>query len=326
MEVDCNDCGRCCLSPFQPNLIELVKDHKSKECLLSIVPPLIKKGIILPDRPVRSGTILRQEMNTIINEGLVVALAPDAVAYKEEIKFRVIGLRLRHIMMSYNLDGTEVPVFACVFFNSKNKKCQIYNMNFKPVSCELFPFDESYKYELLRRNGQLNDRILVSPICGLDKIKGELTLEQIKQIETNNTLIQQSPDIPDITNKDEFIQSFLNTPSSFISIYKGALDKLKFVHDYLPLTDHRYDLEEILEKVIRRYHRRYFKNHKEVVLSPKQKEYQGFIRHKINQSIKSWENIIIKEGEEQELLENYKKLFPYRLRTSPMARDYYSKL
>ena len=183
MEVDCENCGRCCFSPFQPSLINYVKDTKTKEILSSIADLLIKKNIISLEKPFRNGRILRNELNLLINEDLICALAQRVVAYIKDLDFKAVKLSLRHLMVPYNFNGKSVPVLACVFFEPNSKKCQIYNKDFRPLLCKVYPFNEIYKFKLLNEKNKFIYKLNIHPICKIRKIKGELTQEQLKQID-----------------------------------------------------------------------------------------------------------------------------------------------
>lgn len=325
MEINCENCGRCCFSPFVPSLINNVKDPRTKKILSSIAKSLIDKRIILLDKPFRNGRIFRHEMTQIINEGLIGALAQRVVAYIEDLDFKAVKLSLRHLIVPYSVNDKNIPVLACVFFESNSKKCLIYNTDFRPILCKVYPFNEIYNYKLLKKNGKLIDKIKINSVCGFNRIKGKLTPEQIKQIKIYYSY-RHPIKVLDFNNRDGCIKSFLNTHFPFIPITDSVLEKLGFTFDNFPISDLRKNLETILRIVIKEYYKRYNINYKNPKLSREQKSFKRIIQQKINSSINWWKNFTLNEGEEINLLKIYEKLFMPEGETQHIIGKYYEDL
>ncbi|GEM_PF-5301777 len=145
MDLDCSGCGYCCFSPINEIVVNHIRDTKTRELLNNELMRCIDIGIITKD-VVRSGLVVsKQEIQGLLKAGLSHALAPyrtfvppsvhlDIFLEKMDLthlrdlfehqKARISVFRFRHIVMLYEIDdGFKVPVFACVFFDSKEKKC-----------------------------------------------------------------------------------------------------------------------------------------------------------------------------------------------------------
>ena len=87
-------------------MISKVKHGKTRRLLMSIIPPLVEDGIIILQKVARSGDILlRDEMEKMIDEGLIEALAPSTLISHQESNAKAITFRLRHIMMPFRWNG-----------------------------------------------------------------------------------------------------------------------------------------------------------------------------------------------------------------------------
>lgn len=286
---------------------------------MSIGPPLVEDGVIIPQKVVRSGDILqRDEMEKIIGEGLVDTLAPNHLIFHKKSNARVIVFRLRHIMMPFLWNGITVPVFGCIFFDNETKKCEIFKKSFRPRQCRVFPLNKVYLAQKLGRN------ITITPTCGSERLRGVLTVEQTKQVEEYLQQWKKAREqlkkvfAVDSVSSWKKLMTTLQFPAG-IPVSDSVLQVLaiptmcEHASEGWALVDWRSDLGEITAKTLSSV---YGKER----LNPRIKNEQaGFARHikeKMAQNYKWWCDIRLRKGQIREIYETMVEVFHGRYMTN----------
>ena len=205
-------------------------------------------------------------------------------------------------------DGFQVPVFACVFFNSKEKKCEIFDKSYRPLQCRVFPFSEMYesrKPEAFVFDYHLRLRkipIVKHPMCDAWRLKGELTPEQ------RNEVI-----------KFENLKSDLKT-SCFLPIAEvdmrevgGTLSDLDFI------IDHWEALPLLLYRVFSRF---YGPEYLKPSLSKTESEFAEYLNQKIISGLEWWTNITFGKEEIFEMAARTEEIFFNRIMTFRSIRKF----
>lgn len=325
MNIDCNGCGHCCFSPLNETVVSLVKDEKTKHLLKNEQTRLLHIGVILPEKVTRSGTVVfKWEIEDLIGHGLLPVLAPHFtliptaqsrfsellkdIGLEETIDFfrrqqaRLITFRFRHIVMPYEMDdGFQVPVFACVFFNPKRKKCEIFDKSYKPLQCRMFPFNEMYvnkKPEVFAVDRHLRLRkipIEKHPMCDAWRLDGELTSEQKNEVIKFKKLERGMMNF-----------CFLPITEDDMGEIGGTLKDL----DYL--VDYRKTLPLLLNRVFSRVYR---SENLEPSLSKRESEFVEYLNQKIISGLEWWTNVTFSKGEIFEMVARMEEIFFDRIMT-----------
>ncbi len=317
MDVDCSGCGYCCFSPLNEVVVNHIRDAKTRELLNNELIRGRNSGVITKD-VVRSGlAISKQETQGLLKAGLSHALAPHLIFVLPSEKnhlnafLKKMGLthmrglfkhqkawvsifRFRHIVMLYETDdGFKVPVFACVFFDPKEKKCEIFGKSYRPMQCKVFPFSAICTSQIER--DRRKSPVIKSPMCDPWRLKGELTSRQKNEaIQFENMRI-----------------NFINcsyTPITEKDMEKigASLDNLHFI------MDHWRDLPILTNRVFLRLYGPEYVNPN---LNEEESRFVEYIRQKIASSLEWWENIKLEKSEIFEISARMEEVFFSRIMT-----------
>lgn len=310
MEVNCDGCGRCCVSPFNEILVSRVKHSKTRHLLTSLIRLLIEDGILMQRKVVRTGwTVARDEIEKMINEGLIEGVAPGALLFIKKYNVKAVALRLRHIMMPFKRNESMVPVFGCIFFNNETGKCEVFTREFRPRLCRVFPFDVAYKIGKLKQHGKIRKYAAIPPVCGFERVKGTLTAKQIKQVEQWLDLLKPptegaSVDSPSSLRK---LISKLQFPAA-VPVSNRDLQVLGVPMNFKgQLTlDWRRDLAAKMTEILSGV---YGKDKLNPKTTGEQKQFSEYITNKLAKSYEWWENIRLGKENVEEIYEAMAEVF-----------------
>ncbi len=327
MDVDCSGCGYCCFSPINEIVVNHIRDTKTRELLNNELIRCRDVGVITKD-VVRSGLVVsKQETQRLLKVGLSHALAPYRTFVPPSEKnhlnafLKKMGLthmrdlfkhqkawisifRFRHIVMLYETDdGFKVPVFACVFFDPKEKKCEIFGKSYRPMQCKVFPFSVIDDYQIERDHRK--NPVIKSPMCDPWRLKGELTSQQkneATQFENTRINFISCSYIP-ITEKD-------------MEKIGASLNNLHFV------MDHWKDLPILTNRVFLRFYGSEYVNSN---LNEEESRFVEHINQKIASSLEWWENIKLEKSEVFEISARMEEIFFSRIMTKRSIGGPFSK-
>lgn len=260
---------------------------------MSIGQTLVDDGIIILEKVARSGDILlRDEMEKMIDEGLIEALTPNNLIFHQKSNTKVITFRLKHIMIPLRWNGVTVPVFGCIFFNHETRRCEIFTKDFRPRQCSVFPFNRIHTAQKLKQEGKIKGTLTIMPMCGSERLEGVLTTEQTKQIEEYVDLLKP----PKIAPKKNSASSWkkLITELTFpaaVQVSDHVLQVLGIpttqerASEGWDIADWRKDLAGITKKILSNA---YGKDRVNPRLSHDQKHFAKYIRGKLINSYKWW--------------------------------------
>lgn len=321
MKVDCEGCGRCCVSPFTEIMVSKVKQAKTKHLLMSIGPSLVEDGIIIPEKVARSGDmLLRDEMERMIDEGLIEALAPSTLLFHEISNAKAMIFRLRHIMMPFEGNGVIVPVFGCIFFDHETRKCEIFTKDFRPLQCRVFPFNTVYTVRKLKQDIVTRGHITILPTCGSGRLKGVLSVKQTKQIEEYLDLLKtpkRAFKIDSATRWKELITG-LRFPAT-VPISDGFLQVLGMpvksgdASEGWAIADWRRDLSRITTRILSGV---FGKEKVNPLLTDEQKNFVQHIKEKLAKSHKWWRDFRLSKENIKEIYEAMVEVFRDRYMTN----------
>ncbi len=317
MDVDCSGCGYCCFSPINEIVVNQIRDIKTRELLNTELIRWRNIGVITKD-VVRSGVaISQQETQGLLKAGLSHALAPHLIFVPPSEKIHLnaflkkMGLthmrelfkhqktwisifRFRHIVMLDEIDdGFNVPVFACVFFDPKEKKCEIFDKNYRPTQCKVFPFSAICTSQIERDHRK--NPVIKCPMCDPWRLKGELTSQQkneATQFENMRINFINCSYIP-ITEKD-------------MEKIGASLNNLRFV------MDHWRDLPILTNRVFLRLYGSEYVNSN---LNEEESRFVEHIHQKIASNLEWWENIKLEKSEVFEISARMEEIFFSRIMT-----------
>jgi len=310
MKVNCDGCGRCCISPFNEVLVSRVKHRKTRRLLTFLIRLMMEDGILLQRKVVRTGwAVARDEIEKMIDEGLIEGVAPGALLFIKRYNVKAISLRLRHIMMPFKQNEVMVPVFGCIFFNNETRKCEVFTREFRPRLCRIFPFDVMYRIERLKQQGKIRKHMPIPPMCGFERVKGALTAEQIKQVEEYLDLLKPpkegtSVDSPSSLRK---LISKLQFPAA-VPVSDRDLQVLGVPSNFRgELTlDWRRDLAAKMTEILLGV---YGKGKLNPKTTDEQKRFAEYIRGKLAKGYEWWENIRLGKEDVKEIYEAIVEVF-----------------
>lgn len=310
MKVNCDGCGRCCVSPFNEVLVSRVKHSKTRHLLTSLIRLSVEDGILMQRKVVRTGwTVVRDEIEKMINEGLIEGVAPGALLFFKKYNVKAVAFRLRHIMMPFKRNEIMVPVFGCIFFNNETGKCEVFAREFRPRLCRVFPFDVAYKIGRLKQQGKIRKYAAIPPMCGFERVKGTLTAKQIKQVEEWLDLLKPpkegaSVDSPSSLRK---LISKLQFPAA-VTVSDRDLQVLGVPMNFRgQLTlDWRRDLTTKMTEFLSGV---YGKDKLNPKTTDEQKQFAEYITDKLAKSYEWWENIRLGKEDVKEIYEAMAEVF-----------------
>ena len=292
-------------------MLAKLKDEETRRLLKSLVPDLVNDGIIL-EKTVRSGdTLFRDEMDRIVTEGLFCALSPGHVMFGNksnnsevkrflETRFHdaALFLRLRHLPLPILWNGITVPVFGCVFFDAKSRKCTIYTKEFRPMQCRLFPlyeahpsFDVAVSHVSVTKKPMCND-----DYSNLERVTGELTPEQYAMAETYMHRLHRFSS-PSASTLEATINDLAVVPAS-----DSLLRSLGFVNAevFWAVQDMNPNLEKLMSRAL--------SCEKKTIASESFVAVQN-LKNKIAENLQWWNNFMMKKEDRTQIYEAMVEMF-----------------
>jgi len=149
MNLDCNNCGRCCYSeiPSSWYLGNKILDYEEAK-----------------KYPKRDNTIILkpEEVKLFWSKNLGTCLKIDKIISKEEKKIVYLFITIKNFPKM--IEGSWF--LCCPLLDPQTKKCRIYNTPLFPYACKEYPFTN------------INEGC--APLCEQGRINGELTNDQHK--------------------------------------------------------------------------------------------------------------------------------------------------
>ncbi|NYT00169.1 MAG: YkgJ family cysteine cluster protein [Methanocellales archaeon] len=326
MDVNCSGCGYCCFSPINEIVVNQIRDTKTRELLNTELIRWIKIGVTTKD-VVRSGLVIsKEEIQGLLEDGLLHALSPNLIfippssknylnAFLEKMglthirnifknqKAWISVFKLRHIVMLYETDdGFKVPVFACVFFDPKEKKCEIFGKRYRPTQCKVFPFNAICTSQIEGDQRENPNPIIKLPMCDPWRLNGELTSQQkneAKQFENIRT-------------------NFINC--SYIPITEKDMEKIGASLNNLHLImDHWRDLPILTNSVFLRFYGSDVNSN----LKEERSRFSEHIHQKIVSNLEWWEKIKLEKSEVFEMSARMEEIFFSRIMTKRSNRTFF---